>query len=111
MLDKCKGHEDEYSITVGVYVGVNGPDGTTKKRGGHALTVTKITDSYVEVVNPWDTTKVERIPRGDFEQMAITLNVAPMSKDNIPKPEKTQDTSILDRILNFNLFELLSSIF
>ena len=111
MLDKCKGHEEEYSITVGVYVGVNGPDGTTKKRGGHALTVTKITDSYVEVVNPWDSTKAERIPRGDFEQMAINLNVAPMSKDKIQKPVPVQEQSFIDQILNFNLFGLLNFMF
>ena len=45
------------------------------------LEVTKITDEYVEIVNPWDTTKHERIPRGDFEKMAMTFNVAPVSKE------------------------------
>jgi len=85
MLDKYKGKEGEYSITVGVIVGKNGPDGSTKAGGGHAMTVTKITDDYVEVVNPWDTTKKERIPRGDFEQMAVGLNVAPMSKKAVDK--------------------------
>lgn len=79
MLDKYKGHEDEYSITVGVIVAKNGPDGSTKAGGGHALTVKKITDEYVEVVNPWDTTKVERIPRGDFEAMTNQLHVAPVA--------------------------------
>lgn len=83
MLDKYKGHESEYSITVGVIVGKDGPDGSTKAGGGHALTVTKITDSYVEVVNPWDTNKKERIPRDDFEAMAMSLNVAPISKSRV----------------------------
>lgn len=85
MLDKYKGKEGDYSITVGVIVAKNGPDGSTKAGGGHALTVSKITDDYVEVVNPWDTTKKERIPRGDFEQMAVGLNVAPMSKKHVDK--------------------------
>lgn len=80
MLDKYKGKEKNYSITVGVIVAHNGPDGSTKAGGGHALTVTKITDTYVEVVNPWDTTKPERIPRGDFEAMTVSLNVAPVSE-------------------------------
>ena len=79
ILDKYKGHEDEYSITVGVIVAKNGPDGSTKAGGGHALTVKKITDNYVEVVNPWDTSKVERIPRGDFEAMTNQLHVAPVA--------------------------------
>lgn len=80
MLDKYKGKESNYSITVSVIVAKNGPDGSTKAGGGHALTVTKITDEYVEVVNPWDTKKTERIPRGDFEDMAVRLNVAPISE-------------------------------
>lgn len=81
MLDSYKGREDEFTITVGVIVAKNGPDGSTKAGGGHALTVKKITDDYVEVVNPWDTTKAERIPRGDFEKMAMHLNVAPISNE------------------------------
>ena len=51
-----------------------------KPVAGMPLTVTKITDTYVEVVNPWDTTKPERIPRGDFEAMTVSLNVAPVSE-------------------------------
>ncbi len=82
MLDKYKGHEDEFTITVGVIVAQNGPDGSTKAGGGHALSVYKITDEYVEVINPWDTTKHERIPRGEFEKMAVRLNVAPVSKEH-----------------------------
>lgn len=85
MLDKYKGKEDNFSITVGVFVAIDGPDGSTKAGGGHALTVTKITDEYVEVVNPWDSTKAERIPRGDFEAMAMALNVAPVSKEHSDK--------------------------
>ena len=77
MLDECQGHEEEYILTVGVYVAKDGPDGTTKAGGGHALSVVKITDDYVEVVNPWDTTKHERIPRGDFEKMASSFTATP----------------------------------
>ena len=80
MLDKYKGHESEYAITVSVIVGEDGPDGTTKKMGGHALTVTKISNNYIEVVNPWDTTKPERIPRGVFEQMAKGLTITPLKE-------------------------------
>lgn len=109
MLDKYKGHEDEFSITVGVIVGRNGPDGSTKAGGGHALTVKKITDSYVEIVNPWDSTKVERIPRGDFEQMAVQFNVAPMSKDKIQKPTPVEKQSLLSKILYANPFGFFSS--
>lgn len=109
MLDKYKGHEDEYSITVGVIVGRNGPDGSTKAGGGHALTVKKITDSYVEIVNPWDSTKVERIPRGDFEQMAVQLNVAPMSKNKIQKPTSVENQNLLSKILYSNPFGFLNS--
>ena len=76
MLDKYAGKEKEYSITAGVVNGQKAPDGTTKIGGGHAIVVTKITDVFVEVVNPWDTTKKECIPRADFEKMAINLSVA-----------------------------------
>jgi len=75
MLDKYKGQEDKFAITAGVVTGRKGPDGVTKKGGGHALSVTKITDKYVEIVNPWNTSKKERIPRGAFEDMACALNV------------------------------------
>ena len=73
MLDKYTGKENEYAITVGVKVGRKAPDGHTRIGGGHALTVSKITKKYVEVVNPWDTSKKERIPRKIFEQMALNV--------------------------------------
>ncbi len=85
LLDKYAGKEDQFCITVGFMVAVDGPDGTTKAGGGHALTVTKITDKYVEVVNPWNTARKERIPRGDFEKMACALTVTEMSKDKVDK--------------------------
>jgi len=75
LLDTYKGNENKYAITVGVICGRKGVDGVTKKGGGHALSVTKITDEYVELVNPWDTTKKERIPRAIFEDMACALNI------------------------------------
>ena len=108
MLDKYKGKESNYSITVGVIVAKNGPDGSTKAGGGHALTVTKITDEYVEVVNPWDTTKPERIPRGDFEAMAVSFNVAPVSEkhydqftnDNKIQPQNTYNQNPLMNFIN-----------
>lgn len=78
MLDKYAGKESDYAITVGVRVGYKCPDGHTKMLGGHAISVTKITDKYVEVVNPHNTTQKERIPRDIFEQMATKLNVAKM---------------------------------
>ena len=78
MLDLYKGKEDKFAITVGVLCGEKAPDGVTKIGGGHALSVSKITDDYVEVVNPWNTTKKERIPRGIFEQMATKFSVAQM---------------------------------
>lgn len=90
-LDKYKGKESEYSLTVSFMVGVNGPDGTTKAGGGHALAVVKITDEYVEVVNPWNTKKHERIPRGDFEKMAFRFNVTPMSE---PKVENFYEENV-----------------
>ena len=85
LLDKYAGKEDQYCITVGFVVAKNGPDGTTKAGGGHALTVTKITEQYVEVVNPWNTARKERIPRGDFEKMATALTVTEMDKDKVDK--------------------------
>lgn len=102
MLDKYKGQEGSYSITVSVIVGQNGPDGSTKAGGRHALAVTKITDDYVEVVNPWDTTKPERIPRGDFEQMAVGLNVAPMTKSHSDKFYEENGLVPNKNDLNFN---------
>ncbi len=81
MLDKCMGHEEEYAITFGVIVAEDGPDGTTKAGGGHALSVKKITKDYVEVINPWDTTKIERIPRGDFEMMAKSFTVTKLKPE------------------------------
>ncbi len=77
MLDECQGHEDEYMMTFSVFVAENGPDGTTRAGDLHALSVVEITDEYVEVVNPWDTTKRERIPRGDFEKMVYSFTATP----------------------------------
>ena len=85
LLDKYAGKEDQYCITVGVRVAKKGPDGSTQAGGGHALTVTKITDKYVEVANPWDTGKRERIPRADFEKMAVHLTVTEMSEKKVDK--------------------------
>ena len=105
MLDKYKGKEDEFSITVGVIVAKNGPDGSTKAGGGHALTVTKITDEYVEVTNPWDTSKKERIPRGDFEQMAVNFNVAKISKKQVDKYFEKNGIEQNPERLTFNPFK------
>lgn len=119
MLDKYKGKEDQFSITVGVIVAKNGPDGSTKAGGGHALTVTKITDDYVEVVNPWDTTKPERIPRGDFEAMAMSLNVAPVSIEHSDRfyednglannENQVNMNSLIDVIRNLFQFNILTA--
>ncbi len=109
LLDKYEGKEDQFSITVSFRVAKTGPDGVTKQGGSHALTVTKITDDYVEVVNPWDTTKRERIPRDDFEKMATGLTVAPVSErhsDNLyaqlnPNHDNNgANNSILNQIVN-----------
>lgn len=107
MLDKYKGKEGEYALTVGVVVAKDGPDGSTKAGGGHALTVTKITDTYVEVVNPWDTTKKERIPRGDFEAMAMNFTVTPMSKDKV---DKYYDENVHGNNNSFNPLAFLQNI-
>lgn len=102
MLDKYKGKESEYSLTVSFMVGVDGPDGTTKAGGGHALTVVAITDEYVEVVNPWDTKKHERIPRGDFEKMAYRFNAAPMTEKKV---DKFYAENVYDNPYKQNFFE------
>ena len=107
MLDKYKGKEGEYALTVGVIVAKDGPDGSTKAGGGHALTVTKITDTYVDVVNPWDTTKKERIPRGDFEAMAMNFTVTPMSKDKV---DKYYEENVYDKNNSFNPLAFLQNI-
>nr|QGT49729.1 hypothetical protein Melaina855_1160 [uncultured Candidatus Melainabacteria bacterium] len=108
MLDRYKGKEGEFSITVGFRVAQNGPDGSTKAGGGHALTVSKITDDYVEVVNPWNTSKKERIPRGDFEAMALNLTVAPMSAKNV---DKFYSENVQKEQQNFNPLAFLQNLF
>ena len=103
LLDKYAGKEDQYCITVGFVVAKNGPDGSTKAGGGHALTVTKITDKYVEVVNPWNTARKERIPRDDFEKMACGLTVTEMNKDKVDKyyEEKVDNKQDKKNIFNW----------
>ena len=76
MLDKYKGKEKDYAITVGFVYGFKDAKGKIRKGGGHALSVMKITDEYVIVANPYDTAKKERIPRADFEKMTNHFNVA-----------------------------------
>lgn len=76
LLDKCMGNEDKYAITVGFVCGVKDSKGKIKVGGKHALSVTKVTDKFVEVANPYNTEKKERFSREDFEKMAIKLNVA-----------------------------------
>ena len=104
LLDRYAGKEDQFCITVGFIVAKNGPDGSTKAGGGHALTVAKITDQYVEVVNPWNTARKERIPRGDFEKMACHLTVTEMNKDNI---DKYYEEKVDKKQENKNLFNWL----
>lgn len=107
MLDQYKGREDEFALTVGVVVAKDGPDGSTKAGGGHALTVTKITDTYVEVANPWDTTKKERIPRADFEAMAMNFTVTPMSKDKV---DEYYDENVNGNNNSFNPLAFLQNV-
>ncbi len=70
MLDKYAGHEKEYALTVSVKVAKDGEDNSTKKGGGHALSIVKITSDTVYVSNPWHPDKIEPIPRKQFESMA-----------------------------------------
>ena len=39
MLNKYRGQENNYALTVGFRVAENGPDGKTKAGGGHALNI------------------------------------------------------------------------
>lgn len=73
MLKQYQGKEDTVAITCGFVVAVDGPDGSTKVGGGHALTVVKITDDVVYVANPWDPDKIEPIPMKDFVKMCKGL--------------------------------------
>ena len=76
MLDKYTGKEKDYAISVSVVCGKKDKFGRITRGMGHALTVTQITQDYIEVANPHHTNKKERIPRADFEKMAYKLNVA-----------------------------------
>lgn len=94
MLNKCMGHESEYAITCGVRVGKNGPDGSTKVLGGHALTVVKITADTVYVSNPWHPDKVEPVPRKDFIKMCTNLSVQEMNEAAVS--DNYTNVSLLD---------------
>ena len=65
MLDKCIGHENEYAMTVGFVLDDNNNfiqqqrRFTEKTQGFHAVTVSKVTKDYIEVINSWET-KAER---------------------------------------------------
>lgn len=88
MLDKYAGHEKEYALTVSVKVAKDGEDNSTKKGGGHALSVVKITKDTVYVSNPWHPDKIEPIPRKQFENMAYGFSAAPISlKPKVSKEE------------------------
>ena len=78
MLDKYSGTEKDYALTVAFVCGFRNKQGKIQKGGGHALSVTKITKDYVEVANPYDTSKKERIPRDDFEKMATKFAATKM---------------------------------
>ena len=82
MLNKYQGQEGKYAISFGVRVAENGPDGSTKAGGGHALTVLKITNDTVYVANPWHPEKIEPIPRNDFIKMTTTLEVMPVTSES-----------------------------
>lgn len=42
-------------------------DLTTNLTGGHALTVTAVTDDTITIINPWDSEKEVTVNRSDFE--------------------------------------------
>ena len=118
MLSKYEGKEGDYAITFGVRVAQNGPDGTTKAGGGHALNVLKITKDTVYVANPWHPDKIEPIPRSEFVKMTTTLSALPTTeqatkKTPTTKPEKPQKTPKTNRrpqkrkMTQKDIFELL----
>lgn len=79
MLNKYQGKEGQYALSFSVRVAKNGPDGTTKAGGGHALSVLKITGDTVYVSNPWYPDKVEPIPRNEFVKMCTGMQAMPVS--------------------------------
>lgn len=104
MLDKYKGHENEYALTCSVRVSKDGPDGTTKEDGAHAITIVKITDDTVYVSNPWHPDKIEPIPRKEFVKMAYS-----MSAMHVPKPQTSQNGHNSTQILNLVMGKLSSA--
>lgn len=81
MLNQYEGHEGEYALTFDAITGKNGPDGVTKRGGGHELTVVKITGDTVYVANPWHPDRIEPIPRREFIQMATGFSATPVSEN------------------------------
>jgi len=96
MLDRYKGHEKEYALTVNVKVAKDGEDNVTKKGGGHALSIVKITNSTVYVSNPWHPDKIEPIPRQQFENMAYGFSATQITLK--PKVSNIEINEILNKV-------------
>lgn len=93
MLNKYEGQEDKYSLVVYVKT----------ERGGHAISVVKITDDVIYIANPWHPDKIEPVPRNDFEKMAHGFVATEMSVQNITNTHNTNTiTQITNNIGNTN---------
>jgi len=102
MLNKYQGKEGEYALSFSVRVAKDGPDGTTKAGGGHALSVLKITGDTVYVSNPWYPDRVEPIPRNEFVKMCTSMQAMPVgaSVSNPYKPVPNNGHINLDQLVN-----------
>lgn len=80
--DCADGKLDEYAATAGFVVSSQEVNGEVIPGGGHALTITKVTDDTVYMTNPWDPSKTVTMSIEDFKKSVKDVSLTPLKSSS-----------------------------
>lgn len=96
MLNKCAGNEEDYAITVGFCVEDRKKIGKIVPKGEntapHMFSISKITDEYVEVIDPLDTEHPQKLSRKEFSNLCQSLSYVKLNESFSDKCKKIIDS-------------------
>ncbi|MFI3300080.1 MAG: hypothetical protein R3Y28_01545 [Candidatus Gastranaerophilales bacterium] len=70
LLDKKMNDEDRYSMTISFKLGLG-----AGKHGNHALSIKRVDEENIYIVNPWDTSKEHAMSRKTFLNSAYRVSI------------------------------------
>lgn len=91
--DSADGKLDDYAVTAAFNVSGQEINGEVIPGGGHALTVTKITNDTVYLRNPWDPAKEITMSINDFKKSATSMNIMPLKALQPQQQNSSQTTT------------------